>query len=85
MTEQRGMIVGKTGTFGSVGASSLVGMVQTRRWGPVAFAILDSWLPVREERRRQDAFVRTLLAEGGGVPWTYQPSTMPPFTDASLE
>jgi len=85
MTEQRGMIVGKTGTFGSVGASTLVGMVQTRRWGPVAFAILDSWLPVPEARRRQDAFVRTLLAEGGGVPWTYQPSTMPPFTDASLE
>ena len=85
MIEQRGMVVGKTGTFGSVGASALVGMVRTRRWGPVTFAILDSWLPVREARRRQDAFVRALLAEGGGIPWSYRPSRSPPFTDASLE
>jgi hypothetical protein len=60
-------------------------MVHTRRWGSVAFAILDSWLPVREARRRQDAFVRVLLAEGGGIPWTYRSSRRPPFTDASLE
>jgi D-alanyl-D-alanine carboxypeptidase len=85
MIDRRAMVVGKTGTFGSVGASALVGMVHTRRWGSVAFAILDSWLPVREARRRQDAFVRVLLAEGGGIPWTYRSSRRPPFTDASLE
>jgi serine-type D-Ala-D-Ala carboxypeptidase/endopeptidase (penicillin-binding protein 4) len=85
MIDRRAMVVGKTGTFGSVGASALVGMVHTRRWGSVAFAILNSWLPVPEARRRQDAFVRTLLAEGGATPWSYRPSKRPPFTDASLE
>ena len=85
MIDRRGMVVGKTGTFGSVGASALVGMVHTRRWGSVAFAILNSWLPVPEARRRQDAFVRMLLAEGGAIPWSYRPSKSPPFTDALLE
>jgi D-alanyl-D-alanine carboxypeptidase/D-alanyl-D-alanine-endopeptidase (penicillin-binding protein 4) len=85
MIDRRGMVVGKTGTFGSVGASALVGMVHTRRWGSVAFAILNSWLPVPEARRRQDAFVRLLLAEGGAIPWSYRPSKSPPFTEALLE
>jgi D-alanyl-D-alanine carboxypeptidase/D-alanyl-D-alanine-endopeptidase (penicillin-binding protein 4) len=85
MIDRRGMVVGKTGTFGSVGASALVGMVHTRRWGPVAFAVLNSWLPVPEARRRQDAFVRVLLTEGDGIPWSYRSAGMPPFTDASLE
>ena len=83
--EHRAMLVGKTGTFGDVGASALVGMVQTRRWGTVTFAILNSWVPVREARRRQDAFVRALLDTGGGIPWTYRASQAAPFTDATLD
>jgi D-alanyl-D-alanine carboxypeptidase/D-alanyl-D-alanine-endopeptidase (penicillin-binding protein 4) len=85
LPEQRAMVVGKTGTFGDVGASALVGVVQTRRWGRVGFAILNSWVPAREARRRQDAFVRALLEAGGGIPWTYQPATDAPFTEATLE
>jgi D-alanyl-D-alanine carboxypeptidase/D-alanyl-D-alanine-endopeptidase (penicillin-binding protein 4) len=81
----RAMVVGKTGTFGDVGASALVGAVQTRRWGVVTFAILNSWVPVAEARRRQDAFVRALLDTGGGIPWSYRAPKAAPFTEATLE
>jgi D-alanyl-D-alanine carboxypeptidase/D-alanyl-D-alanine-endopeptidase (penicillin-binding protein 4) len=83
--ERRAIVVGKTGSFGSVGASALVGVVRTRRWGPVTFAILNSWVPVPEARRRQDAFVRALLDAGGGIPWSYRPAKAPPFSEAKLE
>ena len=83
--DRRAMVVGKTGTFGDVGASALVGAVQTRRWGVVTFAILNSWVPVPEARRRQDAFVRALLDAGGGIPWSYRASKAAPYTDATLE
>lgn len=83
--ERRAIVVGKTGSFGSVGASALVGVVRTRRWGPVTFAILNSWVPVPEARRRQDAFVRALLDAGGGIPWSYRPAKAPPFSEARLE
>src|SRR5262249_34125120 len=85
LLDRRGTIVGKTGTFRDVGASALVGVVHTRRWGAVTFAILNSWLPVPEARRRQDAFVRALLDEGGGIPWGYRALRRRPFTDAKLE
>jgi D-alanyl-D-alanine carboxypeptidase/D-alanyl-D-alanine-endopeptidase (penicillin-binding protein 4) len=85
LPDHRGTVVGKTGTFGSVGASALVGVVRTRRWGTVTFAILDSWVPVPEARRRQDAFVRALLDAGGAIPWPYHPLAAPPFSDARLE
>jgi D-alanyl-D-alanine carboxypeptidase/D-alanyl-D-alanine-endopeptidase (penicillin-binding protein 4) len=85
LLDHRGMIVGKTGTFPSYGASALVGIASTRRWGMVTFAILNSWIPVPEARRRQDAFVRALLDGGGAVPWTYHPVASPPFTDARLD
>ena len=83
--DHRAMVVGKTGTFGDVGASALVGVVHTRRWGPVTFAILNSWIPVPEARRRQDAFVRALLDAGGGLPWPYRRGTDTPFVDARLD
>ena len=83
--ERRAMVVGKTGTFGDVGASALVGMAQTRRWGVVTFAILNSWVPAPEARRRQDAFVRALLDAGGGIPWSYRAPKAAPFTEATLE
>ena len=67
----RGCIVGKTGTSGSVGASALVGVLRTDRYGHVAFAILNSWLPVPEARRRQDAFLRNLIDATDAKPWDY--------------
>ncbi len=85
LLDRRAMVVGKTGTFGDVGACALVGAVRTRRWGQVTFAILNDWVPVPEARRRQDAFVRALLDAGGAVPWRYRPLTAPAFTEASLD
>ena len=85
LLDHRGTVVGKTGTFPSYGASALVGIARTRRWGTVTFAILNSWVPVVEARRRQDAFVRALLDAGGAVPWPYRPLPSPPFTEARLD
>lgn len=69
--DQTGRVVGKTGTYGSYGASALVGAIRTSEHGTVYFAILDHGVPVREARRRQDRFVRVLLARYHTVPWTY--------------
>jgi D-alanyl-D-alanine carboxypeptidase len=81
----RGAVVGKTGTYGSLGASALVGVARTRRWGDVRFAILNRGLPVPEARRRQDAFVSGLVAEGGAEAWSYRPPESPAFTEALVE
>jgi D-alanyl-D-alanine carboxypeptidase/D-alanyl-D-alanine-endopeptidase (penicillin-binding protein 4) len=85
LPEAPGTVVGKTGTFGTVGASALVGMVRTRRWGVVVFALLDSGVPVQEARRRQDAFVRALVDAAGADPWPYRRRTEPAFVEARLE
>jgi D-alanyl-D-alanine carboxypeptidase/D-alanyl-D-alanine-endopeptidase (penicillin-binding protein 4) len=68
-----GAVVGKTGTYGSLGASALAGVVRTERWGRVTFAILNRDVPVPEARRRQDALVRALVADAGSVPFPYRP------------
>jgi serine-type D-Ala-D-Ala carboxypeptidase/endopeptidase (penicillin-binding protein 4) len=80
-----GSVVGKTGTFGSLGASALVGALHTRRRGRVLFAILNHDVPTSEARRRQDAFVRALLAEADGIPWDYRGAAGPIFRDALIE
>ncbi len=86
LVDHRAAIVGKTGTFGEVGASALIGQARTRRWGAVSFAILNSWVPAPEARRRQDAFLRALLDAGGGQPWPYRGPPDTPFTaEARLE
>jgi len=72
-TPVRGAVVGKTGTYGSVGACALAGVVRTRRWGRVTFAILNRDVPVPAARRRQDALVRALVADAGAVPFPYEP------------
>ena len=41
LLDHRRFVVGKTGTFGSQGASALVGLLRSRRYGTVAFAVLD--------------------------------------------
>ncbi|MGH8217118.1 MAG: D-alanyl-D-alanine carboxypeptidase, partial [Steroidobacteraceae bacterium] len=70
---EAGRVVGKTGTYGSYGASALVGAIRTRDHGTVYFAILDHGIPVPEARRRQDRFVRALLTRYGTASWPYHP------------
>jgi D-alanyl-D-alanine carboxypeptidase/D-alanyl-D-alanine-endopeptidase (penicillin-binding protein 4) len=74
---ETGRIVGKTGTFGSYGASALVGAIATSDRGTVYFAILNHGVPVPEARRRQDRFVRALLAHLHSIQWQYQPEARP--------
>jgi D-alanyl-D-alanine carboxypeptidase/D-alanyl-D-alanine-endopeptidase (penicillin-binding protein 4) len=80
----RGVVVGKTGTYGSLGASALAGAARTRAHGVVTFAILNRGVAVPEARRRQDAFLTALLREAGAVPWGHEPSAKPPFAEAEV-
>ena len=81
----RGRIAGKTGTFGSVGASALVGVLHTAKYGDVAFAVLNSWVAVPEARRRQDVFLRALIDATDAKPWDYVPNENPIFTEATVK
>jgi D-alanyl-D-alanine carboxypeptidase/D-alanyl-D-alanine-endopeptidase (penicillin-binding protein 4) len=80
-----GAVVGKTGTYGSLGASALAGALRTRRHGRVLFAVLNRDLPVPEAQRRQDAFVRALIREAEALPWDYPGTRLPTFTEAEVE
>ncbi len=71
---ERGTLIGKTGTYGSLGVSALAGVVRTERWGEVRFAILNRGVPVERARVRQDAFVRHLLERGGAQPLAPRPA-----------
>jgi D-alanyl-D-alanine carboxypeptidase/D-alanyl-D-alanine-endopeptidase (penicillin-binding protein 4) len=82
---ERAAVVGKTGTFGSVGASALAGVVRTRRYGHVTFAVLNRGLPVLEAQHRQDAFVRALLEQSEPLAWPYQASATAAFEEAQIE
>jgi D-alanyl-D-alanine carboxypeptidase/D-alanyl-D-alanine-endopeptidase (penicillin-binding protein 4) len=81
----RARIVGKTGTFGSVGASALVGVLHTAKYGDVAFAVLNSGVPVPEARRRQDEFLRALIDATDAKPWDYVPGGKPIFSQATVK
>jgi D-alanyl-D-alanine carboxypeptidase/D-alanyl-D-alanine-endopeptidase (penicillin-binding protein 4) len=80
-----GHVVGKTGTFGDYGASALVGALSTTDYGTVYFAILNHGVPVSEARRRQDSFVRVLLATLTTQPWIYAPDPRPAVARATVE
>lgn len=80
---RRAIVVGKTGTFGSVGSSALAGVLRTRRWGEVTFAVLNTWVPVPQARKRQDAFVTALIAATEAEPWPYTTPVRPTFTTAA--
>lgn len=82
---ERGVVVAKTGTYGSYGACSLAGALHTERHGIVYFAVLNRGVAVEPARRRQDAFVRALLTELGGEPWPYRRDDAPAFTRAQVE
>ena len=82
---EAGRIVGKTGTFGDYGASALVGAISTTDRGTVYFAILNHGVPVPEARRRQDRFVRVLLARLHTRPWPYQPDPRPAVARATVQ
>ena len=81
----KGAVAGKTGTYPSVGASALAGVANTRKYGAVAFAILNRGVPVPEARKRQNAFVAALLRDAGPKPWPYTPTTGPAFAEAVVE
>ena len=82
---ERGVVTGKTGTYGDYGASALAGALRTRSHGTVYFAVLNHGVPVDSARGRQDAFVRALLAEVDAEPWPYVRDEAPAFTRAKLE
>jgi D-alanyl-D-alanine carboxypeptidase/D-alanyl-D-alanine-endopeptidase (penicillin-binding protein 4) len=82
--DEAGRVVGKTGTFGDYGASALVGAISTSDQGTVYFAILNHGVPVPEARRRQDRFVRALLAHLHSVPWNYQRDVRPAIARAEV-
>ena len=82
--DEVGRVVGKTGTFGDYGASALVGAISTGDLGTVYFAILNHGVPVPEARRRQDRFVRSLLAHLQSVPWNYQRDARPAIARAEV-
>ena len=68
--EYRGAIVGKTGTLPGTdgGVSTLAGIVYTRDYGPVIFAIFNTRGPVSTYRKLQDEFLKGFIAESGGIP-----------------
>lgn len=80
----QGVVVAKTGTFGDYGACALAGALRTKRHGVVYFAILNHGVPIEEARKRQDAFVRVLMAELGALPWGYERDDTPAFTRAEI-
>ncbi len=80
----QGVVVAKTGTFGDYGACALAGALRTRSRGIVYFAILNHGVPIEEARRRQDAYVRVLMAELGALPWGYQRDDAPAFSRAEI-
>lgn len=81
----QGAVVAKTGTYGSLGACALAGVIHTRAYGDVTFAVLNRGLSVPEGRRRQDAFVRALARAAGAVPWEYRRPGVPAFAEARLD
>jgi D-alanyl-D-alanine carboxypeptidase/D-alanyl-D-alanine-endopeptidase (penicillin-binding protein 4) len=82
---ERGHVVAKTGTYGDYGACALAGGLRRRGGELVYFAILNHGVPIDEARRRQDAFVRVLLAALETEPWPYVPDEAPSFTRAQLD
>ena len=82
--DEAGRVLGKTGTFGSYGASALIGAFRTTDHGTVYFAILNHGVPVPEARRRQDRFVRLLLTQYQTERWPYSRDDKPAIARAEV-
>ena len=82
---EAGHVVGKTGTYGEYGASALAGALRTHEHGTVYFAILNHGVPVPVARRRQEAFVRALLARWPTQAWPYQRAPLEPWAEATID
>jgi len=82
---EAGHVVGKTGTYGEYGASALAGALRTQEHGTVYFAILNHGVPVPVARRRQEAFVRALLARWHTEAWPYRRAGLEPWAEATIE
>ncbi|MEM4405396.1 MAG: D-alanyl-D-alanine carboxypeptidase, partial [Nitrososphaerota archaeon] len=65
--DMRGAIVGKTGTLNVTdnGVSALQGVIYTRRFGPVMYALFNMGGGVHYFRKLQDEFLKEALAELG--------------------
>jgi D-alanyl-D-alanine carboxypeptidase/D-alanyl-D-alanine-endopeptidase (penicillin-binding protein 4) len=83
--DEVGRLVGKTGTYADYGASALAGVLRTRERGLLYFAVLNHGVPTEPARKRQDAFVRALLARFDTEPWNYVLDSVPAFTRAQVE
>jgi len=68
--EYRGAVIGKTGTLPATdgGVSTLAGVIYTRDFGPVLFAIFNTKGSVATYRRLQDDFLKGFIVESGGIP-----------------
>jgi D-alanyl-D-alanine carboxypeptidase/D-alanyl-D-alanine-endopeptidase (penicillin-binding protein 4) len=68
--EYRGAVIGKTGTLPGTdgGVSTLAGIIYTRDFGPVLFAIFNTKGSVSTYRRLQDDFLKGFIMESGGIP-----------------
>ena len=82
--DELGRVVGKTGTYNDYGACALVGAIPSARYGTVYFAILNRGIPIIPARKKQDDFVRVLLAAIDSRRWNYQRNDAPAFTRAEL-
>ncbi len=68
----RGVVVGKTGTYPSLGISAIAGVIRTEQMGDVYFAVHNTGIAVGEARRRQDALLRAVIREAGSIPFPYE-------------
>ncbi len=82
--DELGRVVGKTGTYNDYGACALVGAIPSTRYGTVYFAILNRGIPIIPARKKQDDFVRVLLAAIDSRRWNYERNDAPAFTRAEL-
>lgn len=81
----RGMVVAKTGTYAEIGISALAGAVKTKRHGVVIFAVLNKGLDVSVAKVRQEAFVRALVDEAGGIRSSYVGPAPDPLLEARID
>lgn len=81
----RGIVVGKTGTYGSEGASALAGMLHTSRYGTVTFALLNRGVAVTSRVTNSSCRRRASGTATGARPWPYTSAAVPAFDQAVVQ